>query len=126
MTFALAAFVVVGFAGILHVLDLPAYARETGRRSQECTKILRDSSMDDRAKEEALQDQAQRLFALLGILGGGSLLAIGLPVGAVWVLDLVGIASVWDVFNMLERIDFLAGTVIVGGLGYALVQYLRG
>ena len=126
MTFALATFVVVGFAGLLHLLDLPTYAREAGQRGQKCTEIVRDSSMDDRAKEEALQNQARRLFILLGILGGGSLLAIGLPVGAVWILDLMGIASVWDVFNMLERLDFLAGTVIVGGLGYALVQYSRG
>lgn len=125
MTFSLAVFVVLGFAGILHVLGLPSYAREAGHRGKRCTEILQDGSMSDREKEEALQSQAGRLFALLGILGGGSLLALGLPVGVVWGLDQLGLTSFWHVLGMLERVDFLLGTVVVGGIVYAVVQHLR-
>lgn len=125
MSIALAVFVVVGFAWILHVLDLPTYAREAGQRGRASAAVLQDASMSDREKEAAMQDHAQRLFALLGILLGGSTLALGAPFGAVWLLDRAGVASFWRVLAVLERIDFLVGTVVVGGLGYALVQYLR-
>ena len=125
MAFSLAVFVVVGFAGILRALRLTVYAREAGRRGRACTTVMQDASMSDREKENALQKHARRLFVLLGILGGGSLLALGAPFGVVWLLDWMGLASFWDVMSTLERIDFLVGTVLVGGLGYALVQYLR-
>lgn len=125
MTFSLAIFVVLGFAGILRGLRLPTYAREAGRRGSASASVMQDASMSDREKEDALQEHARRLFVLLGILGGGSLLALGAPFGLVWLLDQMGVASFWDVVAVLERIDFLVGTVVVGGLGYALVQYVR-
>ena len=81
--------------------------------------------MSDREKEDALQGHARRLFVLLGILGGDCLLALGAPFGVVWLLGLMGLTSFWDVVAVLERIDFLVGTVLVGGIGYALVQYVR-
>jgi len=125
MSFALAVFVVIGFAGILSSLNLPMYAREAAQRGQECTEILGDDSLDDRDKEDALQAQSRRLFTLLGILTGGSLLALALPLGVVWLLEAVGVASFSGTLGMLERIDFLAGTVIVGTLGYVLAQFFR-
>lgn len=125
MTLLWAIVVVVGFAGLLHLFRLPAYAREVGRRGRDCLAVVRDASMDDRAKEEALQTHARRLFVLLGILGGGSALALGLPLGAVWLLDGGGLASLPDVWTTLQRLDFLAGTVIGGTLGYLVFRYFR-
>lgn len=125
MSLLWALFVVVGFAALLHVCGLPAYAREAGRRGQDCLAVVRDDTMDDRAKEEALQDHARRLFVLLGILGGGSILALGLPLGAVWLLDWGGVASLPRVWATLERPDVLLGTVVVGTAGYLLVRQLR-
>ena len=125
MSLLWATFVVVGFAALLHLLRLPGYAREAGRRGRACLAVVRDETMDDRDKEDALQGHARRLFVLLGILGGGSLLALGLPLGAVGLLDWGGVASLERVWGTLERIDFLAGTLIVGTLGYLAFRYLR-
>ncbi len=125
MSLLWALLVVVGFAALLHICCLPAYAREAGRRGQDCLAVVRDDTMDDRAKEAALQDHARRLFVLLGILGGGSLLALGLPLGAVWLLDWGGVASFPRVWATLQRVDFLLGTVVVGTAGYLLVRRLR-
>lgn len=118
VSFLLAALVVVVFALVLERLELPDRARETGRRARESLDVLRDPSLDDLQKEEALQEQARRLFGLLGALLGGSLLALGLPLLAVWLLELAGVSSLAAVLGVLERPDFLLGTVVVGTGGY--------
>ena len=124
MSFFLAALVVVVFALVLERLRLPDRARETGERARESLEVLRDSSLDDREKESALQEQSLRLFGLLGILLGGSLLALGLPLFGVWLLELAGVSSLEAVLGVLERPDFLLGTVVVGVGGYLVYRKL--
>lgn len=126
MSFLLAALVVVVFALVLERLRLPDRARETGRRARKSMDVLRDPSLDDRDKESALQEQSLRLFRLLGILLGGSLLALGLPLLGVWLLELAGVSSLAAVLDVLERPDFLLGTVVVGVGGYVAYRKLAG
>lgn len=126
MSFLLAALVVVAFALAIERLALPERARETGRRARQSLDVLRDPSLDDRQKEEALQEQARRLFGLLGILAGGSVLALGLPLAAVWLLELGGVASLEAVLGVLQRLDFLVGTAVAGVLAYLVIRKARG
>ncbi|MFB6098679.1 MAG: hypothetical protein ABEK84_06135 [Salinibacter sp.] len=125
MNLLLAVFVVAGFAVTIERLDLPARAREVGRHSTECLAVLRDDSLADVEKEAALQQRARRLFVLLGLLTGGSALALGLPLLVVWLLDRIGMGSFGGTLALLQRIDFLAATTAVGLLAYALVQLGR-
>ncbi len=125
MNLALALFVVVGFAGTLEYLNLPDHARGVGARSQDALAVLRNDALDDREKEEALQGHARRLFGLLGILLGGSLLALGGPLAVVWGLERIGVGSFGAVLGILQRLDFLAATIVVGLLGYLIVRRLR-
>lgn len=122
MSFLLAVLVVVTFAAAIGWLDLPARAREATARTRDSLEVLRDASLDDRAKEEALQRQSLRLFRLLGVLAGGSVLALGLPLAGVWLLELGGVASLEAVLSVLERPDFLAGTTAVGFGLYLIVR----
>lgn len=124
MNVALALFVVVGFAAIIEYLELPARARAVGERSRATASVLGDDSMEDREKEKALQKQSRHLFRLLGILVGGSALAIGLPLGIVWVLGAWGVGSFSGTLNVLERIDFLAAVTVAGLVGYVLYRRL--
>ena len=87
--------------------------------------MLRDDSLSDREKEEALQQRARRLFKLLGILVGGSALALGLPLLGVWPVEQLGIGSYGRTLAVLQRIDFLAGVTVVGVLGYLVVRRVR-
>lgn len=121
MSVLLAALVVVTFALSVAWLDLPARAREVGARSLEGLDALRDPGLDDRAKEEALRRVALRLFGLLGLLVGGSVLALGLPLLGVWLLELGGVSSLESVLAMLERPDFLAAAT-----GGGLLIFLAG
>lgn len=125
MSWLWAAAVVAAFAALLEGLRLPARAGEVARRSRECLEVLRDDALDDRQKEEALQGHAVRLFALLGLLVGGSALALGLPLGAVWGLDRAGWASFPRVWAILQRLDFLALVTLAGGAVW-LVARRRG
>lgn len=125
MNLALAVFVVIGFAGVLELLNLPEHARSVGERSRDAFAVLQDDSLSDREKEEALQTHSGHLFLLLGILAGGSVLALGGPLGIVWGLEHLGAGSFWTVLAILQRIDFLAATIVVGLLGYLLVRQLR-
>lgn len=124
MNLFLALFVVVGFAVTLEYLDLPDRARTVGQRSSRSLEVLRDSSLKDQEKEEILQRQSRQLFGLLGILVGGSALALGLPLGIVWLLGQLGVGSFWGTIGVLERIDFLVGVTVVGGLGYLAFRKL--
>jgi hypothetical protein len=125
MNLALALFVVAGFAGTLEYLNLPERARGVGERSRDVLAVLRSDALDDREKEEALQDHARRLVALLGILAGGSLLALGGPLAIVWGLERVGTGSFGAVLSILQRLDFLAATIVVGLVGYLIARRLR-
>jgi hypothetical protein len=122
MNFALAVFVVVGFAATIEYFDLPDRARTVGERSSRSLAVLRDNSLSDQEKEKALQSQSRELFRLLGILTGGSVLALGLPLGIVWISGQLGIGSFWGTMSILERLDFLAGVTVVGGAGYFLMR----
>ncbi|PSQ96385.1 MAG: hypothetical protein BRD55_06890 [Bacteroidetes bacterium SW_9_63_38] len=125
MNLLFAMIVVVGFAAVLELLNLPARARDAGQRSQDCLRVLQNDSLTDCEKEEALQSQTKHLFRLLGILAGGSLLALGGPLGAVWGLNQLGVGTFSGVLGILQRIDFLAGTVVAGTIAYALVSRRR-
>lgn len=120
MSFVWATGVVVVFAVVVARLDLTERAREVGRRSIDCLAALRDPALDDDAKEKALRRQSLRLFGLLAILVGGSALALGLPLGAVALLELMGMASLERVLAVLQRIDFLAAVTVLGAAAYLL------
>lgn len=126
MSFALAVLVVAGFALVVQRLGLPDRAREVGRRARESLEILGDRGRDDRSKERALRRQSGRLLRLLGLLVGGSALALGLPLLAVWLLELAGLASLAGVLSVLERADFLVAVTVAGTVAYLAVRKLRG
>lgn len=112
----LAVGVVIGFAGLLKALGLVQRAHEVNTRAKECMRVFRDPDLKDRQKENALQEQSKQLGKLLFILAGGSLLAIGVPMAGVWLLEQLGLSSVSAVWNVLEHPNFLLSTFIAGTL----------
>ncbi|MFO7917073.1 MAG: hypothetical protein R6V13_03210 [Anaerolineae bacterium] len=125
MNFALAAFVVLCFAATIEYLDLTTRVRAVARRSRQCLQILRDPSLDDRQKEEALQHQARQLFVLFAVLVGVNLLAIALPLAVVWLLGRMGVGTFHGTLATLGRADFLIGTTAVGIPTYLIVRRFR-
>lgn len=122
MAWALAGLVVVLFAALIHRLRLTARAMEVASGATSCVRILRDTALDDDAKARALRRQAGRFFTLFAILVGGSALALSVPLGGVWVLDLAGVAALPDVLTVLARPDFLGATALAGLGAYLAVR----
>jgi hypothetical protein len=85
---------------------------------------VRDASRADEVKETRLQRHARRLFVLLGTLAGGSTLALALPLSGVWLLGQMDVASFPSVLAFLQRLDFLAGTVVIGMLAALFARLL--
>lgn len=125
MAWALAGLVVVLFAALIHRLRLPVRAREVATGATICVRVLRDTALDDDAKARALRRQAARFFTLSAILVGGSALALSVPLGGVWVLDLAGVASLPDVLTVLARPDFLAAVSLAGAAAYLAVRRVQ-
>lgn len=122
MNFLWAGLVVGGFAVVLEWLDLPRRAAEVGRRSRSCLQTLRDPALSDERKEEVLQSHALRLFVLLAVLSGGSVLALAMPLCVVWGLHQLGWASLPAVWSTLQRLDFLGVVSVAGGLLWVIAQ----
>lgn len=114
MSLVLAVMVVVTFGFTVDRLGLVDHTREVVARARECLQVLRDASLSDREKERALRDHARGLFRLMGVLVGGSAVAILLPLGVVWLLDEAGLWSLGAVLDVLERPDFLGATAVIG------------
>lgn len=126
MSLLWASLAVIGFAVLFERLRLPARAREVGAHASATLKVIRDPLLDDGAKERALQRSAVRLFGLGAVILGGALLALGLPLGVIWLLDLVGLASFREVLGILERVDFLIAATVVALIIWGLARRLRG
>ena len=117
MSAILAILMVVAFAGIVTWTGVPAQAREVVRRTSASRAVVLDRSLTDQQKERHLRAEAPRLIGLLGRIVLGSALALALPLGALWMLDRLGLASLADVLAVLVRLDFILAVSAAGVLG---------
>ena len=114
MSLLLASLVVVTFAAFLERLRVGTHATKARVVAARSVSVLRDPGLTDEAKERALRRNAVELFRLGGQIVLLSALALAMPIGAVWLLDLVGAASYPEVVGVLERLDFLIAAGVVG------------
>ena len=122
MSWLLAILVVVAFVSIVHRTGLPAHASESIRRARASQAVVRDRALSDEEKERRLRAEAPHLLALFARITAGTILALVLPLAALWVLDWIGVASSEDVVAILARVDFI---LAVSALGI-LVAWLLG
>lgn len=122
MNVVLALLVVVAVAGIVARARLPAHLAEAVRGARGTYSVVSDPSLTDDQKERRLKEEAPRLVGLLGRIVFGSVLALGLPLVALWAADRVGLISLPDVLGVLVRIDFL---VAVSAFGVLAVWWVR-
>lgn len=114
MTLFLALLVVAAFAGIVGRMRLPAHAGEAVRRARGSYAVVSDRSLSDLQKERRLREETPRLLGLLGRIVAGGIMALGVPLGALWVADRAGLASLSEVLDVLVRLDFLLAVSVAG------------
>jgi hypothetical protein len=122
MNIVLALLVVIAVAGIVWRARLPAHLAEAVRGARGTYSVVSDPSLTDDQKERRLKEEAPRLVGLLGRIVLGSVLALGLPIIAVWAVDRLGLISLPEVLGVLVRIDFL---IAVSASGVLAVWWVR-
>ena len=114
MTWAAAAFVVVGFLAIAQLLRIPARASAVIARSRAAVGVLRDSAMTDLEKEKAMQGHAKSLLASFFVITLGSAIALAVPVGVVLALDAAGVVEFDAVLDRTLSWQIILGATVLG------------
>jgi hypothetical protein len=122
MALAGAIFLVVGFVVLVKVFGLPGKCSEVLDLARTSLAVLRNPSLDDDAKESALQSNAVKLFALFLLLTAGAALALVLPAGLIWVLDLLHVVSLRAVLELTLSWQFLLASTVVGVIAWRLMR----
>jgi hypothetical protein len=120
-----ASFVVIAFAVLAHYIGLLRWTNEVMRHARTATAVLQNTALDDLAKEKAMRRASIELFKLLGLLTVGSIIAVALPVAAVWFADVAGVLSFDAVMAMLIRWEFLLAATVFGFSVYFLLQRIN-
>ena len=110
MVYLGAAILVIGFVVCLKLFGLVERANSVFALSRESMAVLKNADMDDDAKEAAMQSHAKKLFGLFFTLTLGCVLALALPAGIVWLLDLAGVMSFDAVIEFTISWEFLLAT----------------
>ena len=121
MALAGAIFLVVGFVALVKAFGLVGKCGEVLDLARTSLAVLRNPSLDDDAKESALQSYAAKLFLLFLLLTAGAALALVLPAGLIWVLDLLHVVSLRAVLEMTLSWQFLLGSTLVGIVAWWLM-----
>lgn len=122
MTWAAAAFLVVGFLVLLQLQRVPAYVTEIGTTSQAALRTLRDATVSDAEKELRMRQSSLRLFALAGRITLATLIALAVPTG---LLALLAAGELVDFEAVL--LHTLSWQILLGGtlLGLLCMRLLR-
>ena len=123
MALAGAILLVIGFVALVRAFGLVGKCGEVFAVARASLAILRNTALDDAAKERELQTHATRLFALFFALTAGAALALALPAGLIWVLDAMHVVPLRDVLEVALSWQFLLGTTLAG---FAAWHWTRG
>jgi uncharacterized oligopeptide transporter (OPT) family protein len=120
MALAGAIFLVVGFVALIRMFGLIKKCGDVFDLVKSSLAVLRNPSLDDDAKESAMQSYARQLFLLFLLLTLGAALALALPAGVIWILDVLQVVSLRAVIDVTLSWQFLLGSTLVGVLAWRL------
>jgi hypothetical protein len=125
MNFVLAVLVVIVFAAILERARLITHVRDVVRRARANYSVVADPALTDEQKERRLRAETPQLFALLGRIVLWSVLALALPLAALWIGDRLAVLSLAAVLAVFMRLDFLLVLTAAGILVWWLSSRYR-
>jgi len=122
MSLAGALFLVVGFVVLVRKFGLVQKSGDVFGLVKSTLEVLRNPSLDDAAKESALQSHAKQLFSLFLLLTVGAAAALALPTGVIWLLDLLRVLSLRSVIEVTLSWPFLIGTTLLAIVAWRLTR----
>ncbi len=95
-----AVFLVAGCLALMRAFGVVTCALDALTCSRSAYRVLSDPSLTDEAKERVLRGYATLLARLFVMLATAGLIALALPLSAVWALDGLGLLQLGDVVDV--------------------------
>lgn len=125
MTWLVAIVILIAFLVLVQLMKVPALAAQVMASSRTAVGDLRNPALTDLEKERAMRSHSGRLFGLFFRVTGATLVAIGAPLGAAWVLDRAGAVSLASVLDVMTSWAFLAAATAIGILFFFAIGRRR-
>ena len=108
--------VILGFMIFIKLFGLVRRTSRVAEVGKSVLAVIRDPSLEDHQKELATQQYAKELFSLFFVIVSASLIALAIPLGIVWIMELA---------NLLTVAEVIAGTLTLEFIGIAAVPRSR-
>lgn len=108
-----AAILVIGFVCLFQLLGLVEKSKDVVSIATDSLNIIGSPSLSDEQKESELQQNSLKLFGAFFILAGGGAIAVGLPLGVIWIGELLGWLSLAATIDTTFSPWFLIASSIV-------------
>lgn len=125
MTWVAAIFVVAGFLVLARITGMLRCASGVLARSREAVVLIGNREMDELEKERAVQAHAKALFGSFLLITALSVVALGIPLAIVWLLDWCGLVALDAVMAVLISWQFLVIATGIGLLGWWAMRRMR-
>ena len=113
MTFVGVTILVTGFVVLVRIFGLVEKSGEVFKISKLALSDIQNPSLDDDAKEVALQQHAKRLFCLFFLLTVGGAAALALPAGLLFLLEKMDLLSLNAVMTVTLSWEFLLASSVL-------------
>lgn len=120
MAYAGAVFICVTFVVLARALGIFTKPLEVAATSRRAFQALSDPALDDDAKERSMRAHTKTLGRLFVAITTGAIVAVGLPLTIVWLLDAAGWLSFSAVLDALVSWPLVLGgvTAFLAKAGY--------
>ena len=105
--------VVLGFIIFVQLFGLVEKNTKVIHIAKSAITIVRDASLDDYQKEVAMQKHAKELLSLFFLITMGSIMALAIPFGLIWLMEFAKLLTVNEVIETTLSLEFIAATVII-------------
>lgn len=105
--------VVLGFVLFVKIFGLVEKSSKVISIAKSSLAVVQDANLDDLQKEVAMQKHAKELFYLFFLITLGSLLALAIPFGVIWLMEYAELLTVQEVIETTLSWEFIAITVIL-------------
>lgn len=113
---------VLGFIILVKLFGLIEKSKKVINIVRSSVAIVRDGNLDDYQKEITMQNHAKELLSLFFIITVGSVVALAIPFGLIWLMEFTKLLTVNEVIEVTLSLEFIAVTVIISFIGFWLMQ----
>ena len=109
--------VILGFFVFVRLFRLVEASKQVFDITKSAIATIRSTALNDYQKEVTMQKYAKKLLALFFLITIGSIAALAIPFGLIWLMQLAKLLTVNEVIETTLSLKFIIVAVIVS-IGY--------